>query len=177
MPGRAQRPDLPCARLQAALRLRPRRALSSAEATNRLCHHDPRAILSKHYSGFVRTRPSGFVRTTTAFSLGHRDEVFRESPSLDASVAKRGHAPVCATDSNYTRRKRAQTVSGQRTGYYVAFAGQDTRLGVITTPCGNLTPRSNLGSRNSEKTKSPSRFASGFLNSKFQLTHARVLVQ
>lgn len=69
MPGRAQRPDLPYARLQAALRLRPRRALSSAEATNRLCRHDPGAIVSQYYSGFVRTRPSGFVRTTTGQSV------------------------------------------------------------------------------------------------------------
>ena len=64
----------------------PAEALSSAQAMPRLCHHEPRAIVSEHYSGFVRTRPSGFVRTTTTsqrgLALHSAPEKFYPIPSM-----------------------------------------------------------------------------------------------
>ena len=58
-------PDLPVIRLQAALGLRPRRALSSAEATHRVSAEPRPTRGHQHYSTFDRTGLSGFDRTTT----------------------------------------------------------------------------------------------------------------
>lgn len=68
-----KRPGLPFARLQTALRLRPRRALSSAEATAETIWPCRRNKGRDHYSPFDRTGMSPFDRTTTQkVAGGHR---------------------------------------------------------------------------------------------------------
>ena len=77
-------PDLPFARLQTALRLRPRRALSSAEAPQMVSGRTSLTRWPRHYSPFDRTRLSLFDRTTTTSvqktGSGHPETLQKLSP-------------------------------------------------------------------------------------------------
>jgi hypothetical protein len=63
--GPPTRPDLPFARLLAALRLRPRRALSSAEARQASCQSLQAATETRQQKLSTKAHFSNFDRTTT----------------------------------------------------------------------------------------------------------------